>query len=106
MSSSDANATATATNSRRRRWTDHGWGKLLKLAGIACNVVAIVALVVAIIGLTELTANRRDSARDSCRLMLGLVRTATPPGRSALAEAYINRTPLHDCNTYAKALVQ
>jgi hypothetical protein len=91
-----------------RRWTDHGLGRVLRAFAAACNVIAIVALVIAVIGLTQTTANRRLAARDSCRLLRGLVYAATTraPMQRHAADAYIARTPLHDCTHYARKLVR
>lgn len=81
-------------------------GRWLAAVQIVINVIAVAALTIAIIGLLELPGSRRDSARDSCRLLRGLVLTATPPERTGAVDGYIARTPLHDCSEYARSLVK
>lgn len=89
-----------------RRWADHGWGKTLRILWTATAVIATVALALAITGLIDQTANRRDSAHDSCELLRGLVLTAAPAARQAAVKAYIARTPLRNCNQYADRIVK
>jgi hypothetical protein len=91
---------------RQRRWQDHGLGKILRALELLTFVIATAALIIAIVGLLELPGSRRDSARDSCYLLRGLVLTATAPGQQAAVDRYIARTPLHDCNQYAQRLVK
>lgn len=90
----------------RRRWQDRGLGKLLRALETVTFVIATAALVIAIVGLLELPGSRRDSARDSCQLLRGLVLTATPPERAAAVAHYIAHTPLRDCTQYARRLVR
>lgn len=73
---------------------------------ILCVVIAVVALVLAVLALGEITQSRRQSATDSCHLIRGLVLTATPKSRLPTVQAYIANTPLHDCGDYAKAIVR
>lgn len=89
-----------------RRWTDRGAGRALRIAQIVTSLVAIAALIVAIMGLVDVTNSRRDSARDSCLLLRGLVLKATTPSRAAAVHAYIANTPLRDCDNYAMTVVR
>lgn len=75
---------------------------------VAGQLVGLVALVIAIIGLENSLGNRRVAARDSCRLLVGLVHAATTdaPNQRTAAQLYIKRTPLRDCNFYARHLVK
>jgi hypothetical protein len=91
-----------------RRWDDGRLGAVLRVTQIVTSVIAIVALSFAIAALTETTHSRRESARDSCQLLRGLVYAATTkaPAQRTAAAAYIARTPLHDCNAYARQLIK
>lgn len=89
-----------------RRWGDRGVGRWVGIVQILINVIAIAALAIAIVGLLELPGSRRDSARDSCQLIKGLVYSAAPPSRLASVNSYVAGTPLHDCRAYARKLVK
>jgi hypothetical protein len=89
-----------------RRWQDRGWGRVWRIAERLSILMAIAALAIAIGGLQELPTSRRQSARDSCQLIRGLVLTATTSARQAAVEHYIKSTPLHDCSEYARKLVR
>lgn len=93
-----------------RRWEDHGVGRLVRIAHAASSVIATGALILAVILLItlpgDITDSRRSSARDSCKLLLGLANAATPPARRPALDAYIASTPLHDCGSYARKLVR
>lgn len=78
----------------------------LRIAQVVLSVLTIAAFVIAIDGLTRITASRRDAARDSCILLLGLVHAAAPSSRSVQVRQYIDRTPLRDCNQYARTVVK
>lgn len=88
---------------RARAIARAGGLRLLVVAQIVLNVIAVVAAVVAI---QDATSSRRAAARDSCELLLGLVHSAAPPSRSAAVRAYVDRTPLHNCNAYARTVVR
>lgn len=85
--------------------------EILELLSVVTAVIAIAAFTLAIVDLEGSAAgvrtSRQDSARDSCQLLRGLVYAATngnPDGRTA-ANAYIHRTSLRDCNSYARKIV-
>lgn len=80
---------------------------ILEVAQVVTFAGIVVVMVIAIMALNGTTSARRDSARDSCRLLLGLVHAATSnaPMQRAAANAYVHRTPLHDCQLYARRLV-
>lgn len=92
----------------KRKWHGVSAGSVLTVARELTAVLALIALVVAIIGINEQTANRRASARDSCQLLRGLVlsATTTAPKQRAATLAYIRRTPLSNCATYANRIVR
>lgn len=72
------------------------------------HLVAIVALILAIIGLTEINNSRRGSARDSCQLIRGLVLSSVakaPAAQRDNVDRYIAGTPLHNCGVYARTIV-
>lgn len=82
--------------------------KLLAALWIATLAAAAVALTVAIMSLQAGQANLRtgrfDGRRDTCRLITGLAYAATannPKARQG-ARRFIDRTPLRDCNLYAR----
>lgn len=99
--------TETETHAKRR-WSDGPRGRALHVADIATRVAALIALTLAIIGLANSAASRRESAKDSCRLLYGLVFSATTgaPAQRAAANAFVARTPLHNCDAYARAIVR
>lgn len=77
----------------------------LRITQLVLSAMTIAALIIAIIGLSSITDARRQSAHDSCVLLLGLVHKAAPASRSAAVDAYIARTPLRNCDGYARRLV-
>lgn len=83
-----------------------GWRVVLLMAGTqtVTAILLIVVTILVIIHLNDVTAARRDAARDSCVLLVGLVDAATPPSRKALAQEYKAKTPLKNCTAYAKAI--
>lgn len=97
-----------------RRASDTGIDRILRglqaVTSIAATIalgVATVALVVALVHAGDVATSRRDSARDSCQLLRGLMYAATTkaPKQRAAARAYINHTPLRDCRIYAARIV-
>lgn len=64
-------------------------------------IVGLGGLIVAVVG--EHTS-RINARRDTCHLIVGLVTAATSksPAASRAAQAYVDRTPLRDCNRYAQ----
>lgn len=86
--------------------------RVLVVVQLIVNMISIAALILAIIGLSDITraetVSRRGSAVDSCHLLRGLVFHATagnPTGRRESAR-FIAGTPLHNCTVYARALVK
>lgn len=78
----------------------------LMRAQIATLLLALVALAVGLANLNAKTSaiqtSRYDTRLGTCYLLRGLVHAAAPPGRQAIADAYIARTPLRDCRRYAR----
>jgi hypothetical protein len=81
---------------------------ILAVFSVGVGVVIVVLTTLVLIHLNDVPTARRDAARDSCTLIVGLARAAAGHDAKALkaANVYIARTPLHDCNTYARALVK
>lgn len=95
-------------NTGGRRASDRPVYGILAAVRDLLHLVAIVALVLAIVGLVKINHSRRASARDSCQLLRGLVLTAvkSAPAQHAAAMNYINRTPLRNCTLYASEIVR
>ena len=84
-----------------------GWRIVILMAGLQ-TVTAIGLIIVAILVLTHLNDTkvaRKEAAKDSCTLLVGLVNAATPPSQKAAAQAYRNRTALKNCTAYANAIL-
>lgn len=67
------------------------------------GLVAVLAVILWLTNLHEVQASRHEAAFNSCQLLRGLVLAATTnaPAQRRASQAYINRTPLRDCNAYA-----
>ena len=80
----------------------------LELLQIVTVVVAVIGLGLAIVDYAHLSDSRRRAAEDSCLLLRGLVFAATTnaPKQRAAAAAYIHRTPLRNCEIYARKTVK
>lgn len=75
---------------------------------LALNLItltlALAGTVVAIVSIEDAVAARTNARRDTCHLIKGLAYAATsnsPKARLA-ASKYVDRTPLRDCDVYAK----
>lgn len=90
-----------------RRATDTKLDRALRALQVITSIGAIAGLVVATIAILLAVNARRESAHDSCELLRGLVYAATThaPRQRAAANAYIQATPLRNCNDYARRLV-
>lgn len=84
------------------RWYD---APVIVYVRLTLNAMTIVALTIAVIGLSDITTSRRAAAEDACNLLLGLVRKTETPVTRARAEAYVAATPLHNCAVYARKTV-
>lgn len=70
------------------------------------GIVAIVAVVALIVSVTSIQASRERAAVDSCRLIRGLVLTATPRDRLTMAIAFLDKNGLNNCQAYAKKVTR
>jgi hypothetical protein len=77
----------------------------LEILWVVTVLLATAALILAAARSGDVLTSRRDAARDSCHLLLGLVQAATPASRRADANAYIAHTSLHNCDAYARHIV-
>lgn len=74
------------------------WLLVVILAGL---VLSMVSLGVAVKGIIDIGRAGHDARLQGCYLLRELVVDATPRGQKAAAIAFVNRTPLRDCNHYA-----
>lgn len=75
---------------------------------VLSGAILIVISVLVIVHLNDVNTSRYDAARDSCRLLTGLVTTAASasPVAERRARTYIRHTPLRDCNKYAHSVIR
>lgn len=82
--------------------------KRLFIAQLLTAIVAIGALVVAVASFDAKAAaiqtSRRNAREDNCYLLRGLAVAAAPDNQLAEVHAYFHKTPLHNCDAYARSL--
>lgn len=73
------------------------------ILNLICLVLTLAAGSIAAISFGDAISSRSSARRDTCRLIKGLAYAATSktPKSRAAASAYINSTPLANCNLYA-----
>lgn len=74
--------------------------KLIKVLVAIDLLSLLVAGVLFFLALAAIQDSRQAQATGTCYLLRELVFHATPRGKLAEAVAYMNGTPLRDCNSY------
>ena len=107
------------TTEQKERRKGERTRRIIGYLNLVIGVLLIVVSVLLLVSLTTEAANRKetaravitsriDAARDTCNLFVGLANAAVGKGDTAArkrTDAYIARTPLANCNTYALSVV-